>query len=90
MTSQFVENTAITVWVKCRLVVVMMTDPAFGIKHQVEHLVAIQIDTLRKQSSLTSEDLDEYHSRSETITALYRQLDEISRERFHYVHQKAS
>jgi hypothetical protein len=45
---------------------------------------------LRKQSSLTSEDLDEYHSRSEKITALYRQLDEISRERFHYVHLKAS
>ena len=67
-----------------------MSDPAFAIKHQVEHLVEIQIDTLRKQSFLTSEDLGEYHSRSEKIAALYRQLDAISRERFHYVHQKAS
>jgi hypothetical protein len=39
---------------------------------------------------LTSGDLDEYHSRSEKIAALHRQLDAISRERFYYVHQKAS
>jgi hypothetical protein len=68
----------------------MMTDPAFAIKHEVEHLVSIQIETLGKPSPLTSSDLDQYQSRSKKIAALYRQLDRMSRKRFHYVRQKAS
>ena len=66
----------------------MMTDPAFAIKNEVQLLIDFQIDTLRKQSSLSSLELDEYHSRSEKITALYRKLDAITRERFHYLQQK--
>ena len=70
----------------------MMTDPAFAIKRQVECLVEVQIDVLRKQSSLSSSELDEYHARSEKISALYRELDTIKRSRFHSFHssQKAS
>lgn len=52
----------------------MMTDPAFAIKHEVEHLVSIQIETLGKPSLLTSSDLDQYQSRSKKIAALYRQI----------------
>ena len=60
----------------------MMTDPAFAIKHTVRQLVDVQIDTLRKPSSLTSSELDEHRSRSERISALYEQLDVIVRKRF--------
>lgn len=60
----------------------MMTDPAFALKHEALQLVDVQIDTLRKPSSLTSSELDEYHSRSERITKLYEQLDLIARKRF--------
>ncbi|MGA8443104.1 MAG: hypothetical protein WB762_06785 [Candidatus Sulfotelmatobacter sp.] len=68
----------------------MMTNPVFTIKHEVEHLVEIQIDTLRKPSLLTSLDLDEYHSRSQRIAALYRQLDTITRNRFNKIHPRTS
>ena len=68
----------------------MMTEPAFAIKQKVESLVALQIDTLRKQSSLSAAELDQYHSRSETIAGLYRQLDAITRKNFHYMRLKAS
>ncbi|MGD1080541.1 MAG: hypothetical protein ABR881_19660 [Candidatus Sulfotelmatobacter sp.] len=54
----------------------MMTDPAFAIKNQVQQLVDVQIDTLRKPASLTSSELDEYRSRSERISALYDQEPE--------------
>ena len=60
----------------------MMTDPAFTIQRQVECLVEVQIDMLRKQSSLSSVELDEYHARSEKISQLYRELDAIKRNRF--------
>jgi hypothetical protein len=49
-------------WVKCLPEVPMMTDPAFAIKTEVSQLVDTQIDTLRKPSSLTASELDEYHS----------------------------
>lgn len=70
----------------------MMTDPAFAIQRQVESLVEVQIDVLRKQSSLSSGELDAYHVRSEKISALYQELDTIKRNRFHFLHtrQKAS
>jgi hypothetical protein len=62
----------------------MMTDPASGIRHEVQQLIQLQIDTLRLESSLTSSQLWEYHSRSQRITALYRELDQIRRERIKY------
>lgn len=55
-----------------------MTDPAFAIKQQVENLVALQIDALGRRSSLTPTELDEYHSRTEKIAGLYRELDFIA------------
>ena len=61
----------------------MMTDQAFAIKNQVQQLVDVQIDTLRKRSSLTSSELDEYRSRSESIAALYEQPDLIARKHFY-------
>jgi len=68
----------------------MMTDPAFAIKNQVQQLVDVQIDTLRKPSPLTSSELDEYRSRSERISALYEQLDVIVRKRFNARSQTAA
>ena len=70
----------------------MMTDSAFAIKHEVECLVEVQIDVLRKQSTLSSLELDEYHARSEKISALYRELDTINKSQFHFFQatQKAS
>jgi hypothetical protein len=67
-----------------------MTDPAFAIKNEVQQLVDVQIDTLRKPSLLTSSDLDQYRSRSERITILYRQLDLIVRKRFSFQSQTAA
>jgi hypothetical protein len=61
-----------------------MTDPASGIRHEVQQLIQLQIDTLRLESSLTSSQLWEYHSRSQRITALYRELDQIRRDRIKY------
>jgi hypothetical protein len=58
----------------------MVTDPASGIRHEVQHLIQMQIDTLRLESSLTSSQLWEYHSRSRRITALHRELDQIRRD----------
>jgi hypothetical protein len=54
-----------------------MRNQPFAIKNQVQRVVAVQIDTLRKPSSLSSSELDEYRSRSERISALYKQLDLI-------------
>jgi hypothetical protein len=68
----------------------MMTDPASGIRHEVQQLIQLQIDTLRLESSLTSAQLWEYHSRSQRITALYRELDQIRRDRIKYELKTAS
>lgn len=68
----------------------MMTDPGFLIKNEVQRLVDVQIDTLRKPSSITSSELDEYRSRSERISALYEQLDLIVRKRFNARSQTAA
>jgi hypothetical protein len=68
----------------------MMSDSAFPIKNRVQQLIDIQIDTLRKPSSLTSSELDEYHSRSERITTLYQNLDLIARKRFYSLPQTAA
>jgi hypothetical protein len=67
-----------------------MTDPAFAIKNEVQQLVDVQIDTLRKPALLTSSELDEYRSRSERITMLDRKLDLIVRKRFSFQSQTAA
>ncbi|MGA9416372.1 MAG: hypothetical protein WBV60_16925 [Terriglobales bacterium] len=68
----------------------MMTDPAFPIKNEVQRLVDVQLDTLRKSSSLTSFELNEHHSRSERITTLYEKLGVIARKRFNARSQTAA
>jgi hypothetical protein len=68
----------------------MVTDPASGIRHEVQQLGQLQIDTLRLESSLTSSQLWEYHSRSQRITALYSELDQIRRDRIKYELRTAS
>ena len=57
----------------------MMTDPASAIKHEVHQLVDRQIETLRQPSGLTTSDLSDYRERSEKITTLYRDLDQMRR-----------
>ena len=68
----------------------MVTDPASGIRHEVQQLIRLQVDTLRLESSLTSAQLWEYHSRSQRITTLYRELDQICRDRIKYELKTAS
>jgi hypothetical protein len=68
----------------------MMTDPASGIRHEVQQLIQLQIDTLRLESSLTSAQLWECHSRSQRITALYGEIDQIRRDRIKYTLKTAS
>jgi len=68
----------------------MVTDPASGIRNEVQQLIQLQIDILRLESSLTSSQLWEYHSRSQRITALYRELDGISRDRIKHELKTAS
>ena len=68
----------------------MMTDPAFAIKNQVAQLIDVQIDTLRKPSSLTLSELEEYRSRSERIITLYEELDLIAKKRFQARSPKAA
>ena len=60
----------------------MMTHPASAIKRKVCELVDQQIETLRQPTSLTTSDLGEYHVRSEKITTLYRELDQMVRTSF--------
>jgi|HubBroStandDraft_6_1064221.scaffolds.fasta_scaffold04280_9 hypothetical protein len=66
----------------------MMTDPAFAIKNEVHQLVEVQIDKLRKPSSLNSSDLDQYRSRSGRIITLYGKLDLIARKRFSFQYRE--
>lgn len=59
-----------------------MTQPASAIKREVCELVDQQIETLRQATPLPSSDLGEYHVRSEKITTLYRELDQMVRTTF--------
>jgi hypothetical protein len=68
----------------------LLTDPASGIRHEVQQLIQLQIDTLRLECSLTSSQLWEYHSRARKITTLYRELDQIRRDRIKYKLKTAS
>ena len=56
-------------------------NPASAIKHEVDQLVDLQIETLRQKSSLTSAQLADYQIRSEKIRSLYGELDQIARTR---------
>ncbi len=60
----------------------MMTDPASAIKREVHQLVDLQIQTLRQPSSLTTSDLLDYRVRSNKLTVLYQELDQIRRASF--------
>jgi hypothetical protein len=60
----------------------MMTDPASGIKREVHQLIDLQIKTLRQTSCLTTSDLSDYRVRSEKLTVLYHELDQIRRASF--------
>jgi hypothetical protein len=68
----------------------MVTDPASGIRREVQQLIQVQIETLCLGSSLTSSQLWDYHSRSQRITALYRVLDQIRRDRIKHELKTAS
>jgi len=68
----------------------MMTDPVSAIKREVHQLVDRQIETLRRPSGLTSSDLSDYRERSEKITTLYRELDQLRRANFKRPLRKAS
>ena len=68
----------------------MVTDPASAITHEVQQLIQQQIDILRLESTLTPSQLWEYHSRSQRITTLYKELDQIRRDRIRYELKAAS
>jgi septal ring factor EnvC (AmiA/AmiB activator) len=68
----------------------MVTDTTSGIRHEVQQLIQLQIDTLRLESPLTSSQLWEYHSRSQRITVLYRELNQIRRDRIKHELKTAS
>jgi hypothetical protein len=57
----------------------MITDPASAIKREVLQLIDLQIETLKRQSSLDSAQLLDYQERSKQIRTLYRELDRIGR-----------
>ena len=59
-----------------------MTDPASAIKREVHQLVDLQIETLRQPSRLTASDLCDYRVRSEKITTLFHELDQLRRAHF--------
>ncbi|MBZ5685514.1 MAG: hypothetical protein LAP86_10810 [Acidobacteriia bacterium] len=56
----------------------MMTGPASAIKKEAFELIELQIDALRREGGLTASDLADYHTRSEKITRLYRELDRMA------------
>jgi hypothetical protein len=59
----------------------MVADRASGIRHDVQQLIQMQIDTLNLDSSLTPSQLLEYQSRAQMIKTLYEELDQIGRDR---------
>ena len=60
----------------------MMTDPASAIKNEVDQLIELQIQTLRRESCLETTDLLDYGARAERIRTLYQALDRITKSRF--------
>ena len=68
----------------------MMTDPASAIRHEVFHLVELQIEALRQEGRMSDSSLGEYHARSEKITELYCEIDRVGRVRFDWRSGRAS
>ena len=53
-----------------------------ALKREVHQLVDLQIETLQQPASLTTSDLSDYRVRSEEITTLYGELDQMRRANF--------
>jgi len=68
----------------------MITDPASAIKREVLQLIDLQIETLRRDSSLNWSELRDYKARSEKIRTLYGELDRIGRTRVAFKFPRAS
>jgi hypothetical protein len=68
----------------------MLADRASEIRHDIQELVRSQIDIFTLESSLTSSELFEYHTRAQKIKALYEELDRIGRDRVARVWAEAS
>lgn len=56
----------------------MITDSISSIKTEVLQLIDLQIETLKRDSSLDSSQLNEYQARSERIRKLYEALDRLA------------
>ncbi len=68
----------------------MVMDPASAIKREVFELIALQIETLRREGRLTESDLERYRARSGEISRLYQELDRMGRIRFDLQSVRAS
>ncbi|PYV99391.1 MAG: hypothetical protein DMG89_07810 [Acidobacteria bacterium] len=68
----------------------MMTDPASAIRSEVDQLVELQIQTFKQESRLLPSQLLDYHDRSDQISRLYRELDDLARMRLDIVSVRAS
>ena len=60
----------------------MMMESASAIKREVLHLIDLQIETLKQESSLESTQISEYRARSERIRKLYEALDGLALTQF--------
>ena len=56
----------------------MITDSISAIKTEVLQLIDLQIETLKRESSLELSQLKEYQARSERIRKLYEALDRLA------------
>jgi hypothetical protein len=59
----------------------MVTDPVSALRHKVHHLIDLQIEVLRQESSLSPDKLLDYNARSKRIQTLYVELDRMGRTR---------
>ena len=55
----------------------MMTIPASAIKDELRVLIEVQIETFGQPTPLTSSQLHEFHYRSEKISTLCQELNQI-------------
>jgi hypothetical protein len=58
----------------------METHRAAAIRDELRDLISNQIDTFKQRTSLTSAQLQEFHSRALKIRTLYEELDECAQE----------
>ena len=68
----------------------MTANPAATLRCEVRQLVDLQIETLKRPSSLTSTQLLEYQERSQRIWMLYGELDRIGRSELQLEFARAS